>query len=60
MDRNQKSWSQHSLKDPTEEKSSEPKKDPDLQSEQAEHIPGTIARKMTRVVKNSHQLQSRK
>lgn len=59
-DKSRKSWNKNVLKDQTEEKS-EPKKDRNLQTEQAEHISGTTdKRKMTRVEKNSHQLQSRK
>ena len=60
-DRNQKSWSQHLLKIKQRKSLLRQRKTQVLQSEQAEYIPGTIdARKMTRVVKNSHQLQSRK
>lgn len=47
------------FKDQSGEKS-EPKTDPNLQSKQAEHIPGTTdERKTTRVENNSHQLPSR-
>lgn len=56
----QKSWNENLFKDQTEEKS-EPKKDPNLQSNQAEHVPGNIdERKMTRVEKNSHGFEAEK
>lgn len=57
--RSQESWHKSLFKDQTGEKS-EPKTDPNLQSKQAEHIPGTTdERKTTRVENDSHQLPSR-
>lgn len=59
-DKSRKSWNKNVLRDQTEEKS-EPKKDPNLQTEQAEHISGTTdKRKMTRVEKNSHSFKAEK
>ena len=60
-DRSQKSWSQHLLEIEQKKSLLRQRQTQVLQSEQAEYIPGTTdARKMTKVVKNSHQLQSRK